>query len=162
MSLRRSVLCFRARPARFGSGTWRSSGTGRKAWFGGEAGGRRATIDESGEPQFTTGDDRFAERGQDFWGERRGQVDRAELIEDADLSDQLAADLGFVGNRSNDVARLHLVSPANFEPLGFHLRIVSARTKGGATGSLPRRFASPRFSIATWFPWHLVAPCLAS
>src|SRR5690606_23945384 len=47
-----------------------------------------------------------------------GQVDQAVVVADAEAADVLAVQAGFVGDRTDDVARLHAVLVADLDAIG--------------------------------------------
>ena len=66
-----------------------------------------------------------------------GEIDQAMVVEDVDATDVLAVDIGLVGDRADDVTRLHLVIVADLDAKAIHARF---------------RRPIPEFrSVATWF-----------
>src|SRR5574337_1034929 len=55
---------------------------------------------------------------EDFLRHAVGQVDQAVVVADAEAADVLAVQAGLVGDRANDVARLHAVLVADLDAIG--------------------------------------------
>ena len=62
-----------------------------------------------------------------------GQVDQAVVIANVNPTDVAAFQIGLIGDRADDVARLHAVHVADFDAEGFHadfgLRGIAGRTR---------------------------------
>src|SRR5207342_2628504 len=61
------------------------------------------------------------------------QIDQRVVVADVDAADVFAVEVGLVGDRTHDVARLHAMGVADFDAEGFHsdVRYFAARTRGG-------------------------------
>src|SRR5690606_34089980 len=77
-----------------------------------------------------------------------GQVDEAVVLEDLDPADVLRVQLGLVGDRAHDVARLHPVVVADLDAEGLHARLRRARhaflLREGRAVAAPREGATSR------------------
>src|SRR5207342_286090 len=94
------------------------AGEGRAAAGGFLAGGvGRFAI--AGDAQLLTGAPDGLEMLHHIDRHARGQVDQAVVLEDLDTADVFALQAGFVGDGTDDVARLHAVVVADFDAESF-------------------------------------------
>jgi hypothetical protein len=69
--------------------------------------------------QFLTNNPHLLQTAEDVPGHSLGQVDEGVIVANIHVADVLAFQAGLVGDRADNVARLHTVSVADFDTEGF-------------------------------------------
>ena len=85
--------------------------------------GRRVAAVPAADPQLLAHHPGLAQVRQDFRRHAFGQVQDRMVVVDVDAADVAALQPGLVGDRPDDIARLHAVGMANLDPEGLHARL---------------------------------------
>lgn len=74
------------------------------------------------------GDTDFLQLEEDLLGHAAGKIDEAVIVLDHNAADVTAFEANLVGNRADDVARLHAVVVADFNTVRFDFVVAATRT----------------------------------
>ena len=85
------------------------------------ASGATVCVVHSGDPEFPPSDEDVAECVEQTSRNAFRQVHGAEVIEDLDAANRLAANACLVSDRTDDVARLDAMTAPHFDAVRFHI-----------------------------------------
>jgi hypothetical protein len=85
---------------------------------------RRLSVDAA-DAKLLANDPHLLQSAEDIPGHALGQVDEGVIVTDVYVADMTPFEARFVGDRADDVARLHTMSVTDFEAEGLEVDVIA-------------------------------------